>query len=677
MEKNISIIVEARLNSKRFPNKVIQLVNGLMLIEHQIMRLKHSMVANNIILATPKEKSDIFRKIAAKHNIYHYEGSEKNVLQRVYFAAKKFDVDIIVRSTGDCPLIDPNVVDLVISTYLKNNKDFVANTIPPTYPDGMDVSVFSKKLLGEAYKTAKTDLEKENITRRLRVNPKITKLNVKYKKKILKIRLTLDTEQDYILIKKIINFFLLRKKFFSLEDILKFRDKNLNIFDLNKNIPRNQGSSLPLGQKIWLDAKNFIPGGNMFLSKKPERILPNQWPVYFNKSKGCFVWDLENKKYLDFGLMGVGTSILGYSNKLIDNAVIETIKKGNVSSLNCKEDLDLAKKLLKLNSWAGMVKLARTGGEANAIAVRISRISSKSDNIAICGYHGWHDWYLAANLKNKKNLDTHLLKGLNASGVPKKLNSTIFPFEYGKFNQLKKLIDEKNIGIIKMEVARSYESPSFLKKIRQLCDKKKIVLIFDECTSGFRETNTGLHEKFKIYPDIAIYGKALGNGYAISAVVGKKDLMKKSSVSFISSTFWSERIGPTAALKTLEIMEKEKSWITISKKGLSIKSKIKSLIEKNKLNIQVMGLQSVIKIKFNYQNPEIFKTYLAQEFLKKKILSGDLIYVSIAHSTKDINRYIKSLDNILMKISACLKSNDSIIKLLEVPVAEVEFERLN
>ena len=184
MEKNISIIVEARLNSKRFPNKVIQLVNGLMLIEHQIKRLKHSKVASNIILATPKEKSDIFRKIAAKHNIHHYEGSEKNVLQRVYFAAKKFDVDIIVRSTGDCPLIDPNVVDLVISTYLKNNKDFVANTIPPTYPDGMDVSVFSKNLLGEAYKTAKNDLEKENITRRLRVNPKVTKLNVKYKKNI-------------------------------------------------------------------------------------------------------------------------------------------------------------------------------------------------------------------------------------------------------------------------------------------------------------------------------------------------------------------------------------------------------------------------------------------------------------------------------------------------------------
>lgn len=214
MEKNISIIVEARLNSKRFPNKVIQLANGLTLIEHQIKRLKRSKLANNIILATPKEKSDIFRKITAKHNIYHYEGSEKNVLQRVYFAAKKFDVDIIVRSTGDCPLIDPNVVDLVISTYLKNNIDFVANTIPPTYPDGMDVSVFSKKLLGEAYKTAKTDLEKENITRRLRENPKITKLNVKYKKDISKIRLTLDTEQDYVLIEKIINFFFNQKKIF-------------------------------------------------------------------------------------------------------------------------------------------------------------------------------------------------------------------------------------------------------------------------------------------------------------------------------------------------------------------------------------------------------------------------------------------------------------------------------
>ena len=219
----------------------------------------------------------------------------------------------------------------------------------------------------------------------------------------------------------------------------------------------------------------------MFLSKKPERVLPLRWPVYFSKTKGSYLWDLEKKKYLDFGLMGVGTNILGYSNKYVDKAVIENIKKGNLSTLNCIEELNLSKRLLSINKWADMVKLARTGGEANSIAVRIARISAKSDKVAICGYHGWHDWYLAANIKNKKTLDSHLLKGLNTSGVPKNLSSTVFTFEYGNLAKLKNLVKNNNIGIIKMEVARSFESYEFIKKIRELCDKKKIILIFDEC----------------------------------------------------------------------------------------------------------------------------------------------------------------------------------------------------
>ncbi|MEC8436765.1 MAG: aminotransferase class III-fold pyridoxal phosphate-dependent enzyme, partial [SAR324 cluster bacterium] len=221
--------------------------------------------------------------------------------------------------------------------------------------------------------------------------------------------------------------------------------------------------------------------------------LPERWPVYYKKAKGSYVWDLENNKYLDIGLMGVGTNILGYSNNQIDRAVSKAIFNGNMSSLNCIEEVELSKKLLSINPWAGMVKFARTGGEANAMAVRIARAASKNKNIAVCGYHGWHDWYLAANIESKKALNNHLMKGLNPIGVPSKLKSTIFPFEYNDFEKLKKLVKKNNIGIIKMEVARSFESPSFLRKIRKFCNQKNILLIFDECTSGFRETFGGLH----------------------------------------------------------------------------------------------------------------------------------------------------------------------------------------
>jgi glutamate-1-semialdehyde 2,1-aminomutase len=214
-----------------------------------------------------------------------------------------------------------------------------------------------------------------------------------------------------------------------------------------------------------------------------------------------------------------------------------------------------------MHTWADKVKFARTGGEANALAVRIARAASGKEKVAFCGYHGLHDWYLAANLKSKKSLDKHLIKGLSPLGVPKSLSDSSFGFEYGNYNQLEKITNKYSIGVIKMEVCRnSQPNIKFLKQVRELATKNNIVLIFDECTSGFRETFGGIHLNYKVNPDIAIFGKALGNGYAITAVVGTKNVMEAAQKSFISSTFWTERIGVSAALKTLEIMDPPKAF---------------------------------------------------------------------------------------------------------------------
>ena len=219
------------------------------------------------------------------------------------------------------------------------------------------------------------------------------------------------------------------------------------------------------GQKLWKEAKKIIPGGNMFLSKKSEMYLPHLWPSYFKSAKGCYVKDLDNKLYVDM-TMGIGTNILGYSNNFVNKAVIDVIKKSNMSSFNAAEEVLLAKKLLKIHKWAGSVKFARTGGEANALSLRIARSNNKKTNVAFCGYHGWHDWYLAANLNKKDNLDKHLLKGLNPLGVPKELKNTVFPFEYGNYKQISNLIKKKKIGIIKMEISRSLKPDlKFLKFI--------------------------------------------------------------------------------------------------------------------------------------------------------------------------------------------------------------------
>ena len=306
------------------------------------------------------------------------------------------------------------------------------------------------------------------------------------------------------------------------------------------------------GTKLWKEATKIIPGGNMLISKRPQQFLPDNWPTYFSKSKKCYVWDIDGHKFIDMATMGVGTNILGYGNKEVDNAVKKVVQNGNMSTLNCTEEVLLAKKLIALHPWSGMVKFARTGAEANAIAVRIARSSSKKQNIAFCGYHGWHDWYLASNLESPNNLNSHLLKNIPTTGVIRNLRNTIFGFNYNDIEKLKQLIAHKNIGIVIMEVIRNISPENnFLEKVRQLTKKNNIKLIFDECTTGFRHEFGGIHKLYKIEPDLAMFGKSLGNGYAITACIGKKEIMKHANDSFISSTFWTERIGYVAAIKTL------------------------------------------------------------------------------------------------------------------------------
>ena len=370
------------------------------------------------------------------------------------------------------------------------------------------------------------------------------------------------------------------------------------------------------GNNLYQKAKKIIPGGSMLFSKRSELYSPDLWPSYFTKTKNCYLWDLDGRKYVDM-YFGVGTNVLGYNYASINNKVKKFIDKGNMASLNAPEEYFLAQELISIHPWAKKVKFARSGGEANAIAVRIARAFSKKKNIAICGYHGWHDWYLSANLSNKKELNTHLMPNLKIAGVPNNLKNTVYPFKYNDFKYLKLLIKRKNIGIIKMEVQRNYPPENnFLQKVRKICNTHKVVLIFDECTSGFRETFGGKHLDFKVYPDIAIFGKALGNGYAINAIIGKDKIMKMAESTFISSTFWTERIGSVAGLETLKQMRRLKSYKFIKRQGKKIKKIWKELSDEFRVPITISGLDSIPSMNFK-KNDLLYKTILIQEMLKK------------------------------------------------------------
>lgn len=432
------------------------------------------------------------------------------------------------------------------------------------------------------------------------------------------------------------------------------------------------------GQELYKRAKKIIPGGTMLLSKRPEMFLPEKWPSYYSKAEGCNVWDLEGNKYIDVSIMGIGTNILGYGNKEIDTTVFNVVKNGNMSTFNCPEEVYLAEKLIEINPWADMVRFARSGGEANAIAIRIARAASGKDKVAICGYHGWHDWYLSTNLGNDEGLDQHLLPGLDPTGVPKHLKGSTLPFLYNDYEELENLVLNHDIGVIKMEVQRN-EPPKegYLQKVRKLATENNIVLIFDECTSGFRETFGPIFKKYGVEPDMTVLGKTIANGYALTAVVGKKEVMEAAQNTFISSTFWTERIGPAAALKTLEVMEREKPWNYISEMGKYVKSQWEHLAKTNGLDINLFGIPALAGFSFSSGDALKYKTLITQELLKKGYLASTVLYSATVHSKEIIDNYLGELNDIFNILQKCESKVLSIDELLEGPVCHGGFKRLN
>jgi glutamate-1-semialdehyde 2,1-aminomutase len=670
-------IVQARMGSTRLPNKVMNQIGGVPMIELLLARLARADKIDQIVLATSiDERNTPLVQHVQKLGYVCVLGSECDVLERYLLAARQAQADVVVRITGDCPLIDPGLVDRAIEQFKLGGVDYLSNAVPATYPDGLDTEVFSLQVLERAGRESQDPFDREHVTPYLR-RPGLFKTDVmRNAEDLSSLRWTVDEPADFDVVSKVFAHFA-PDIYFSWTEVLDLQRSKPALFADNHNIIRNEGAYMGSGQKLWKRAKAVIPGGNMLLSKRAEMYLPEQWPAYFSKAKGCQVWDLDGKQYSDMSIMGIGTNILGYGHEEVDAAVRQTVDAGNMSTFNCPEEVYLAEKLVELHPWADMARLARTGGEANAIAIRIARAASGKDKVAVCGYHGWHDWYLSANLGGDENLAGHLLPGLDPKGVPGNLRGTVFPFNYNNYTELENLVNAHDIGVIKMEVVRNKgPEDNFLHKVRKLATDRGIVLIFDECTSGFRQTFGGLHKMYGVEPDMAMFGKALGNGYAITATIGRREIMEAAQSTFISSTFWTERIGPTAALKTLEVMHREQSWQTITQTGLKIRERWQKLADKHGLQIDHWGLPALTGYTFKSENALAYKTLITQEMLAKGYLAGNCVYVSTEHTPEVVGGYFEALDPLFAMIKECEEGRD-VMALLKGPVCHGGFKRLN
>ena len=431
------------------------------------------------------------------------------------------------------------------------------------------------------------------------------------------------------------------------------------------------------GQRLYEKAKVLIPGGTQLLTKRPERFAPEQWPSYFSRAKGVDVWDLDGNQYLDMSYNSVGASVLGVADPDVDAAVKKAIDVGTISTLNCPEEVELAELLIELHPWADMVRYARCGGEAVAIAVRIARAHTRKDTVAFCGYHGWHDWYLAANLGENDALDGHLRKGLEPLGVPRALRGTVFPFHYNAIDELKAIVRNhgSDLAAIVMEPIRSTQpQEGFLQEVRQLADETGAVLVFDEVSAGFRLCCGGAHLLFGVEPDIAVFAKGMSNGYPMAAVIGRGSVMDIAWKTFISSTHWTERIGLVAALATIRKYRKHRVHEHLIAMGESVQQCWRDCAQSAGLSLKVGGIAPLSHFSFESDEPQAVGTLFTQLMLDHRILACPAFYATYAHTSDHVAAYHRAVEDVFVQLSDAIRTG-TVQERLNGPVAFADFRR--
>lgn len=433
-------------------------------------------------------------------------------------------------------------------------------------------------------------------------------------------------------------------------------------------------------QELYTYAKERIPGGTQLLSKRPELFAPDQWPGYFTKAKGCEVWDVDGNHYYDMTTNGIGSCLLGFADPDVTKAVTERIENGSMSSLNPPEEVELADKLCEIHPWASKVRFARTGGEICAVAVRIARATTKRDLVAICGYHGWCDWYIAANLGDSASLDGQLLPGLKPAGVPGALRNSALTFQYGNREELDAIIENygDRLACVIMEPLRNaMPGDDFLTYVRDSIHKAGGLLIYDEITIGWRLTFGGSHRLLNVTPDIAVFAKALGNGHPIAAVIGTKEAMQGTEDSFISSTYWTESVGPVAALATIKKMEETRVWEHVEKIGSMLIDVWNRLARKHNIPAKADGVPCLAHLTYT-KYPLELKTLYTALMLKRGFLGNNVCYPTLAHTPEIMAKYEEAIDAVFAEMRAILDKDDynALLEAIGGPVCQTGFKRL-
>jgi len=659
-------VIQARMSSKRLPNKALADLNGIPAIIRMIDRVKLSEYIDTIVLATgvAKDNDPLESTIKKYSDINVYRGDDIDVLSRYVEVAKIYKTDFVIRLTGDCPLIDSDIIDKAIKLIYSTKSDYTSNITKRTFPDGLDVEVFTFDALLEASRMSLDTFSREHVTTYMHGLRKKKKHSKTFKIASLEnsldfsnLRWTLDEQKDLDFLNTI---------FENIEnntpwmEIISFLANKPEIQLLNKGVKINEGS-----KEVQVNLVDKYKNSNNFF-KKASSIIPLasqtfsksyiQWPkgaapLFIDRAYGEKIVDIDGNHYIDY-ILGLLPITLGYCDKDVDAAVINQVTKGSVYSLPSTLEYELADKLVNIIPSAEMVRFGKNGSDVTTAAIRLSRAYTKRDMIAVAGYHGWHDWYIGSSTRDV--------------GVPDEVKSLTHKFIFNDADSLKYLFKKhanKFAAVILEPAGLVPTDINFLKTIKTLCKENGTLLIFDEIISGFRINMGGAQLEYGVKPDLSCFGKGIANGYPLSAIVGSKKIMKLMEEIFFSSTFGGETISLAASIATIEKMKKNNVVKKTRLYGQSLIREINKICELENIKSFLSLSNTDWWPQIIIDNPPIekflFISLLRQELLNTGIMVNATFNLCYSHTKPEVleDTIIKFREAII-KLKIYLNSNN-------------------
>ena len=679
MSKTVAI-VQARMSSTRLPGKVLADLAGHPAIWWTLTRAKRAKEVDAVWLACSRAGADErLAEFASSLGVAVFRGDEQDVLGRFAGAAEAADAQVVIRLTGDCPIIDPGVIDLAVAKFRASGADYVSNALRRTYPDGLDVEVFSRAALERAQAEAQHPFLREHVTPFIHGRYKdrlpwggFKIEHLEHAADFSHLRWTLDEPEDLVFLRRLVAQL---PPDFCWFDALAAMTRDLELFWINRRHTVAGGAARNLARaglvkterrfdrsnQLFARAEATIPLASQTFSKSHQQWVRGVTPLFIASGQGCRISDADGNLFIDY-VQGLLSNILGYGDPDVDGAVRAQLENGISFSLPSLLEAELAERLVRDIPCAEMVRFGKNGSDATTAAIRLARAYTGREKVAVCGYHGWHDWYIGTTSR-------HL-------GVPAVVRELSVSFPFNDADALQCLLarePDRYAAVILEPAGAQAPVPGFLAALRELTARHGVLLIFDEIVTGFRIHAGGAQAHYGVTPDVAAFGKAMANGMPISAVVGRREIMAKMEDIFFSGTFGGETLSLAAAIATIDKLHAHKVAERLWRRGQMLMEASNRIFAKHGLDGHLRFSGDAWWPRLHVVDPPVeaslLTSLLRQEFVAAGLLLASSFNLCLPHDSEAVAaETLAALDQAAERVREHLDAPDPRRRLCGAPV---------